>query len=67
VVNRHRVDTIPLEKRVARAASAVDVELLLQQGVDCIVEGERKALRSADAEPAVDVEATGALDEQLEL
>jgi hypothetical protein len=34
VVNRHRVDTIPLEKRVARAASAVIVELLFQEIVD---------------------------------
>ena len=52
---------------VRRLARAVTVELLLEQLVDRLVEGEGRTGGSGDAFDAVEPEAAGTLDEELKL
>ena len=53
-------------QRVHGARLAVCVEFRLQQRVDRIVQRERKSRRAPDTQPAIDVETSRALDEELQ-
>jgi len=64
---RHRIDLVLLHERVRLAFGAMDIEFLLEQVVDSNIECERRPRHPTDAQPPVEVEATGTLKEQFYL
>lgn len=60
------VEAVGLHEWVGCAVGAVDVEFFFEEFVDGRVEGEWVAWWSADSESAVEVEAAGAVEVEVE-
>jgi hypothetical protein len=67
VLKRHRVNTVGTHvMRMRYSLFAVYIELSLQQGIHCRIEIEGETGWAVDAQPAVKVKTTRALDEAVQ-